>query len=228
MSHSNGMPVASKSDLKKYSSRMKRNPTPSEVAFKAKLDLAGIRYHEQKPVGFFIADFVIPSKNLIVEIDGSAHIGRERYDSMRDDFIKDAGFKIIRIKNEDVAAYDVSAILEMRDICHNSYEKSCRKAGLKKRRICKSKGYNITSSMKRNARAMLGIESDKPVTWDDIQEYKVKRKEKKQRRIDLAVERDRRGFKSVEEMRKHDFMQQWRQNNPSSRSATVDRVWNLG
>jgi very-short-patch-repair endonuclease len=56
--------------LKNQAKRMDKNPTAPEVAFAELLKELNIEYETQKIVGGKIFDFYIPSKNMLVEIDG--------------------------------------------------------------------------------------------------------------------------------------------------------------
>ena len=53
---------------------------------------------------FFIADFYIPSKNLIVELDGEYHdnIKQRDKDIWRTQILKSLGYEVIRFKNKQI------------------------------------------------------------------------------------------------------------------------------
>ena len=53
---------------------------------------------------FFIADFYIPSKNLIIELDGEYHdnIKQQDKDIWRTRILKSLGYKVIRFKNKQI------------------------------------------------------------------------------------------------------------------------------
>ena len=83
--------------------------TPEELKFKNELDKKGVDYVFQKIIrkptgGFYIVDFYLPFKNLIIEIDGPYHQAtRQKFeDDMRIQDLKNLGYKIKRIKNEEV------------------------------------------------------------------------------------------------------------------------------
>lgn len=88
-----------------------KNITGSEIRFGYILCENGIEFMYQK--GFFspfhrIADFYIPNKKLIIEIDGGYH--KEPYyqekDRMKDvAFLKNRGIKTVRLLNEQVDTY---------------------------------------------------------------------------------------------------------------------------
>ena len=53
---------------------------------------------------FFIADFYIPSKNLIIELDGEYHdnIKQQDKDIWRTQILKSLGYEVIRFKNKQI------------------------------------------------------------------------------------------------------------------------------
>ena len=53
---------------------------------------------------FFIADFYIPSKNLIIELDGEYHddVKQQEKDIWRTKILKSLGYRVIRFKNKQI------------------------------------------------------------------------------------------------------------------------------
>ena len=53
---------------------------------------------------FYVADFYCAAKKIIIELDGKHHeFGEQKeYDKARDFVIRDLGYKILRIKNEEI------------------------------------------------------------------------------------------------------------------------------
>ena len=53
---------------------------------------------------FFIADFYIPSKNLIIELDGEYHndVKQQDKDIWRTNVLKSLGYEVIRFKNSQI------------------------------------------------------------------------------------------------------------------------------
>lgn len=97
---------------------MIKNATPSELIFKEKLENSNIRFLFQK--GFIkgnfhcIVDFYLPAPHkLCIELDGSYHDTAEQQfkDNRKDRYLKSRGFSVLRIKNQDVAQFDVSVFL---------------------------------------------------------------------------------------------------------------------
>ena len=63
-----------------------------------------VRFHRQKPIGHFIADFYCPKAALIVELDGSGHFEPEsiRQDAERTAALEREGLAVIRFPNIDI------------------------------------------------------------------------------------------------------------------------------
>jgi very-short-patch-repair endonuclease len=61
-----------------------------------------IDFDRQKVIGNYIVDFYVKALGLVIEIDGSSHIGKEEYDLKRDDFLRSMGITVYRITNADI------------------------------------------------------------------------------------------------------------------------------
>lgn len=96
--------------LKTRAKALRANPTPSEKKFRQRLLDASIKHSFQLVVGFYIVDFMIRESLLIVEIDGKIHDSQIDYDITRTKWLEKFGFEVLRIKNEDVASFDLTAI----------------------------------------------------------------------------------------------------------------------
>jgi very-short-patch-repair endonuclease len=95
-------------EIKQAKRRMKRKPTTPETKFAGVLEANDITYKPQVIIGFFIADFLIPSRALVVEIDGPSHDAA--YDARRDSLMREWGFSVLRVPNAGAATFDVSAL----------------------------------------------------------------------------------------------------------------------
>ncbi|HEY3267916.1 MAG TPA: endonuclease domain-containing protein [Armatimonadota bacterium] len=79
--------------------------TPAESALWEAIrrkQLAGLRFRRQYPVGPFILDFCCPARRLVVEVDGSAHDGREEQDEDRTIRLASHGYRVLRFRNDAV------------------------------------------------------------------------------------------------------------------------------
>lgn len=97
-------------ELYGYVERMRTNPTKHEQIIYDKLKNAGIYFQFQYIVGYYIADFMLPAKKIIVEVDGFQHESNKEYDTRRDNYLRSRGYTVIRIKNKDVHKFDVSLL----------------------------------------------------------------------------------------------------------------------
>lgn len=66
----------------------------------------GAKFRRQVVIGNFIVDFVCFDRRLIVEIDGLTHESAEQQakDCERDTWLREQGFRILRLSNELVIA----------------------------------------------------------------------------------------------------------------------------
>ncbi|MBN1903869.1 MAG: endonuclease domain-containing protein [Deltaproteobacteria bacterium] len=59
--------------------------------------LKGLDFDRQKIIGNYIVDFYCAEKNVIIELDGSSHDGKEDYDEQRNIFFTSLGLTVIHI-----------------------------------------------------------------------------------------------------------------------------------
>lgn len=91
--------------LQRRAYEFRNKPTPTENYAICKLNERGDKYYQfQKAFGFYILDFIIPSKLLVVELDGNEHEDNKIYDARRDKFCNDCGLKVLRLKNNQAAS----------------------------------------------------------------------------------------------------------------------------
>ena len=64
--------------------------------------LGGLKFRRQHPIEPYIIDFYCAPANLIVELDGDSHEGRQAYDKGRETYLRNLGLKIVRVTNNDV------------------------------------------------------------------------------------------------------------------------------
>ncbi len=80
----------------------------SEVLFWMQVTKGGfhkIDFDRQKVIGNYIVDFYVKRLRLIIEIDGSSHIGKELYDAEREMFLVSLGLTMYRIPVFDIMQY---------------------------------------------------------------------------------------------------------------------------
>lgn len=66
--------------------------------------LAGKKFRRQHSIEDYIVDFYCASEKLVIEVDGSVHDTPEAIanDKLRDETLLNWGFRILRIRNEEI------------------------------------------------------------------------------------------------------------------------------
>ena len=87
---------------------MRHNPTPAEarmweiIKSQVMPNFPNNIFYRQTVLYGYILDFYCPTLRLGVEIDGSIHDDRRRYDRQRDSNLARRRIKVLRYRNEDV------------------------------------------------------------------------------------------------------------------------------
>ena len=61
-----------------------------------------VKVRRQHPIGPYVADFAIPARKLIIELDGGQHATATEADARRTQALNDLGYRVIRFWNNDV------------------------------------------------------------------------------------------------------------------------------
>lgn len=98
------------------SKNMRNNPTLHEAILWKYLknsQFEGLKFCRQQPIGKYIVDFCCFYPKIIIELDGGQHNDRENieYDKLRDEFLKNEGYQVIRIWNNDITN-NIQGVLE--------------------------------------------------------------------------------------------------------------------
>ena len=91
--------------LKKYARQMRNESTITEIFFWVQVTKGrfhNIDFDRQRVIGNYIVDFYVHKLQLIIEIDGESHKGKERYDALRESELKSLGLTFYRIDAADV------------------------------------------------------------------------------------------------------------------------------
>ena len=64
----------------------------------------GFHFRRQVPLGRYYADFACHGSRLIVEVDGETHASdaAQKYDAVRDAFLRGEGYQVLRVSNFEV------------------------------------------------------------------------------------------------------------------------------
>ena len=91
--------------LKQYSRNMRNTSTLGEVMLwqgLKKKQMMGYTFNRQKPLLNYIADFYCKPLQLVIEVDGDSHIGKEEYDQQRTLDLEEEGLTVLRFKDDMV------------------------------------------------------------------------------------------------------------------------------
>jgi len=85
--------------------KLRQNPTETEAKLWTYLRshrFNNVHFRRQHAIGKYIVDFCAPRQKLIIELDGSQHLDRQKQDEVRSTFLTRKGYHILRIWNNDV------------------------------------------------------------------------------------------------------------------------------
>ena len=85
--------------------RLRSDPTEAErhLWHVLRAKSLGVKFRRQAVIGRYIVDFVCFEKKLVVEVDGGGHCASQG-DIIRDEWLNDQGFEVLRFWNNDVFA----------------------------------------------------------------------------------------------------------------------------
>ena len=79
--------------------------------------IEGCKFRRQTPIGKYIVDFVCHEQRVIVEVDGGQHSENVEQDFIRDKWLREQGYRILRFWNNEVLT-NIEGVLEViRDNC---------------------------------------------------------------------------------------------------------------
>lgn len=83
----------------------KTRPIQIERRMAELLDTLGVAYAAQQPIGQFIVDFFVPSRNLVIEVDGiywHSRPGAAERDARRDEWLRSHNYSVIRFGEQEL------------------------------------------------------------------------------------------------------------------------------
>jgi very-short-patch-repair endonuclease len=104
-------------NLKDRARQLRKNMTDSESVLWSRVrrkQLMDIQFYRQKSIGKYIVDFFAPRIELVVEVDGSQHMGSNQLqrDQKRNEYIADLGLKVLRFNSNEVLI-ETDAVVEV-------------------------------------------------------------------------------------------------------------------
>jgi very-short-patch-repair endonuclease len=98
-----------------------KHPTSAERIFAERLSLKKIKFEREVILYPYIADFVIPDRMLVIELDGGIHRVKQRHDERRDLYLSERGFWVMRLKNRSAATFDLDYLKRFPSGCERHY-----------------------------------------------------------------------------------------------------------
>ena len=93
------------SEKRQRAKELRQKMTPEEALLWHALrtnKLAGWHFRRQQVIDGFIVDFYCHAASLIIEVDGDIHNTQKEQDAERDAHLISRGFRILRVKNDEV------------------------------------------------------------------------------------------------------------------------------
>ncbi|HEX2970321.1 MAG TPA: endonuclease domain-containing protein [Bacteroidales bacterium] len=95
---------------------LRKSMTRAEIILWSKLRskrIMGLKFRRQQPILNYIVDFYCDSLKLIIEVDGEIHTlpAYVKYDIVRENNLKEHGFKLLRFMNYEVE-FEMNSVLE--------------------------------------------------------------------------------------------------------------------
>ena len=106
--------------MKEVAQQNRKDPTDAEKALWSMLRdgrCNGFKFRRQAPIGPFVADFMCPSANLIVEADGGIHNdeAQAKRDAEREEILRSVyGYRILRLPNELILVQPAEALSQIK------------------------------------------------------------------------------------------------------------------
>ena len=100
----------------KFANQLRKHPTRAEARLWSLLRFKRrTPFIRQKVIRGYIVDFYCPAIGLIIELDGSVHDLPEQkiYDQKRQLHLENAGFKVLRFRNEEVLGLGISRVMKV-------------------------------------------------------------------------------------------------------------------
>lgn len=116
--------------LKPRAKKLRRAENLSEVLFwmqVTKGGFHGIDFDRQRIIGNYIVDFYVKKLGLVIEIDGSSHIGKEKYDAEREAYLRSLGLRIYRIQVIDVLKHMTMVLAGLEEYIIKEYGEKTEK-----------------------------------------------------------------------------------------------------
>ena len=94
---------------------LRKRPTDAELLLWKQLrlkQLEGLKFRRQQPIDNYIVDFVCFERRIVIEVDGGQHAIQKEDDILRDTYLTQQGFQVLRFWNNEVLQ-NINGVLEV-------------------------------------------------------------------------------------------------------------------
>jgi very-short-patch-repair endonuclease len=94
---------------------LRNRPTDAEQILWKHLRLKqieGFKFRRQQPIDNYVVDFVCLEKRIVIEVDGGQHATHNEEDIVRDTYLRQHGFDVLRFWNNEVIQ-NINGVLEV-------------------------------------------------------------------------------------------------------------------
>lgn len=80
----------------------------------------GLKFRRQEPIGRYIVDFICHETRIVIEVDGGQHSTDREKDIVRDTWLNEQGYTVLRFWNNEVLS-NIEGVLEVirkKCLCH--------------------------------------------------------------------------------------------------------------
>ena len=99
---------------------LRKRPTNAEQLLWKQLRLKqieGFKFRRQQPIDNYIVDFVCFERRIVIEVDGGQHATQKEDDILRDTYLTQQGFQVLRFWNNEVLQ-NINGVLDViKDRC---------------------------------------------------------------------------------------------------------------
>jgi very-short-patch-repair endonuclease len=91
--------------IKHLAREMRKEPTVAENILWQELrghKLGKLKFRRQHSIDKFVVDFYCREKKIIIEVDGEIHDFQKEDDLIRQEFLEELGYEVLRFKNEEI------------------------------------------------------------------------------------------------------------------------------
>jgi very-short-patch-repair endonuclease len=86
-----------------------------------------VKFRREFPIPPYTVDFCSVERKLIIEVDGESHFTEEgqQHDQIRDRFLRELGYRVLRINGYDLLRDDSTVIETIREFIESSGNANC-------------------------------------------------------------------------------------------------------